>query len=213
MKAVIFDMDGTLVDSEALAFRAAEDGLRVYWRKRGLEPSIPSRAEIRTLVGLPSLEYFGRLLPPDRRDDAAEVRTLVAGEEVRRLAAGEGRLYPGVAGTLAELRARGWKLGLVSNCGRVYFNANLAHLRLRDFLDVAFCLDDKPSKSENVRAVLERFGARGGFMVGDRRADLDAGRENGLQTVGCTYGFGGVEELAGADFRVAHVNELLKLID
>lgn len=213
MKAAIFDMDGTLVDSEALAFRSAEDGLREYWARRGLAALIPSRAEIRALVGLPSLEYFARLLPADRRGDAAEVRTLVAGEEVRRLAAGEGRLYPDAAGTLVELRERGWKLGLVSNCGRIYFNGNLEHLRLREYVDAAFCLDDQPTKAANVKAALDLFGARHGFMVGDRKADLDAGSANGLKTVACTYGFGGVEELSGADFRVARLNELLKLVD
>jgi phosphoglycolate phosphatase len=212
MKAAIFDMDGTLVDSEALAFGAAEDGLREYYARRKLAPAIPTRAELRALVGLPSLEYFGRLVPPERRGDAAEIRALVAGRESERLKAGQGRLYAGAWETLVALRERGWKLGLVSNCGRAYFDANLTHLRLGERFDVAYCLDDHPTKTENVRRALARLACASGLMIGDRAADLEAGRANGLKTVGCAYGFGGPGELAAADCRIASPSDLLAIV-
>jgi phosphoglycolate phosphatase len=208
MNAAIFDMDGTLVDSDELAALSSEFGLRSYYSSRGLDPIIPSRAMRRSLVGLPSLEYFAGLLTADRRGDATEIRTLVAGEEVRRLAAGEGRLFPGVRETLAGLRVRGWKIGLVSNCGSIYFDANLKHLGLREMVDVAFCLDHFPTKTDNVREAMRALGARSGVMVGDRAADLEAGRANGLRTIGCMYGYGGADELAHADAHISVVTEL-----
>ena len=212
MNVAVFDMDGTLVDSEELAFRAAEDGLAEYWERRGEPARIPSRGELRALVGLPSLEYFARLVPEERRGDAALIRELVARREVDRLKAGEGRLFPAVRETLAALRARGWKLALVSNCGHIYFNANLTHLGLGAMVDAAFCLDHHPTKTANVRAALEAVGGRAGVMVGDRAADLEAGRANGLRTVGALYGFGTADELAPADARIASIAELLERI-
>ncbi len=209
MRTAVFDMDGTLVDSGELAFASAEEGLAEYWRIRGAAPVIPSRAEMLALVGLPSLEYFARLVPPERRGDAAEVRSLVARREVDRLAAGEGRLFPGVRDVLVALRGRGWKLALVSNCGRVYFDANLVHLGLREMFDTAFCLDDFPTKTANVRAALD---GSAGWMVGDRAADVEAGRANGVRTVGCTYGYGTAQELAAADARVSSPRELLEVL-
>lgn len=208
----VFDMDGTVVDSEALAFASALEGLGEFWRRRALPPRYPSRDEMRALVGLPSLDYFARLVPPDFRDHAPEIRALVADAEVRRLAAGEGRLFDGIRDTLTSLRTHGWRLALVSNCGRIYFDGNLAHLGLRDLFDVALCLDDLPTKSENVRRALDRFAARAGVMVGDRAGDIDAGRANGLRTVGCAYGFGTRDELAAADHVAASPADLLSII-
>lgn len=207
-RCAIFDMDGTLVDSTELAYLAARDGLLDYYRERGLEPLVPSRADLNALVGLPSLEYFAGLLPPERRADAAALRALVSRHERALLGAGRGRLFDGVWEMLESLRERGFRLGLVSNCGQNYFDANLEHLRLCEIMEVAFCLDHLPSKTENVRAAMARLGCHEGVMVGDRRADVEAGRANGLRTVGCTYGFGTREELAEADFRIDAPREL-----
>lgn len=230
MGTVVFDMDGTLVDSEELAIRASEDGLREYWARRGLAPIVPPRAVLRSLIGLPSIEYFAGLLPEERRTDAAELRTLVARREVERLAAGEGRLYPGAWDALVALRACGWRLALVSNCGRIYLDANLRFLRLGEIMDVALCLDHFPSKTENVRQAVARLGpvpataglpaeapparraGRDAFMVGDRAADIEAGRANGLRTIGCTYGFGTRAELAAADRLIASPAELAEAL-
>ncbi len=211
-RAAIFDMDGTIVDSDELAWTSSLEGLSAYWARRGLPPVFPDRPAVKALVGLPSLEYFAGLLPLDRRGDAEEVRSLVGESEVRRLAAGEGKVFPGMRETLADLRRRGWALGLVSNCGRLYLSANVEHLRLGELFGVTCCLDDLPTKTENVRAALTALGAREGVMVGDRRADLEAGRANGLRTVACTYGFGADDELASADARIAAPRELLALL-
>jgi phosphoglycolate phosphatase-like HAD superfamily hydrolase len=211
-RAVVFDMDGTLVDSASLAVESARDGLRAYWSEHGREPVFPAETEIRAAVGLPSLDYFAALLPRERRAHAPALRALVTHSERRRLARGDGRLMPLALETLAHLRAAGWALAIVSNCGRGYLDANLDHLGLRAAVDLALCLDDAPSKPKNVADALRRLHADRGAMVGDRAGDIEAGRAAGLLTVACRYGFGAPDELRDADHAIDGLRELPALL-
>jgi phosphoglycolate phosphatase-like HAD superfamily hydrolase len=209
---VVFDMDGTLANNEAMTVRAAEDGLRAYYASRGEDPVIPSPETIRSLVGLPALEYFAGLVPPGLREDAEAVMASVQGKEEERLRAGEGRLFDGVPEVIEALRERGDRLGLVSNCMRPYLEANLEHVLRRDWFAVALCLEDHPTKIENVRRALGLLGGGAGVMVGDRGSDLEAGRAAGLRTVGCLYGFGRREDLVSADRTIESIRDLVAVL-
>jgi phosphoglycolate phosphatase-like HAD superfamily hydrolase len=208
MPVAIFDMDGTLVRNDDLAVRAAQDGVREYYRLLGVPPRIPEAGEILSLVGLPAREYFAGLVPPERRGDVESVMQCVQRCEVERLEAGEGRAYPGVERVLGELRRDGWRIGLASNCMRPYLDGNLDHVLRREWFEIALCLDHHPTKTENVREAVRILGGPRGVMIGDRSSDLEAGAAAGLDTIGCVYGYGGREEVAGADLLVESLEEL-----
>lgn len=214
MNRVVFDMDGTLVNNDALTVLAAREALDEYFGARGETPEYPTPERIRSLVGLPAEQYFRGLLPGDRAADAAAFMAIAQRHEVDRLQVGEGRVFPGIPQLLDGLRADGWRVGLVSNCQRGYLDANLDHTLGRHRFEIALCLDDEPTKTDNVRRVLAAFGgaAGGGVMVGDRGSDLDAGAASGLRTIGCRYGFGDPAELAGADAHVDAPDELPAVI-
>ena len=209
-KIIIFDMDGTLVDNTGLAVAAACDGLRDYYRARNLEPSIPTREQVRSLVGLPAPEYFAGLLPEESRtaDNCREILERVQAREEERLAAGEGRMFPGVPEAMAWLKEAGYSIGLASNCMAGYLEGNLEHVLDRDWFGSTACLAHRPTKIENVTLVLSELGAVSGVMVGDRFGDVEAGRSNNLVTVGAAYGYGDRSELLDVDHRIEEIGGL-----
>ncbi len=213
-KLVIFDMDGTLVDNTGLAVAAARDGLRDYYAARGEDPPIPTREQVRSLVGLPAPEYFAGLLPEAGRTPAnrREILTRVQAREEQRLVAGEGRMYPGVPEVMEGLRESGYRIGIASNCMDGYLSGNLLYVLDRSWFDAAYCLDHRPTKAGNVALILATLGCGSGVMVGDRTGDIEAGRANGLITVGAAYGYGGPEEIRGADHEIDDIAELPELL-
>jgi phosphoglycolate phosphatase-like HAD superfamily hydrolase len=213
-KIVIFDMDGTLVDNTGLAVGAARDGLRDYYLARKLQPVLPTREQVRSLVGLPAPEYFARLLPEESRSQAncREILERVQVREEERLAAGQGRMFAGVPGVMTWLKKEGYSIGLASNCMAGYLEGNLAHVLDRAWFDSTACLAQRPTKIENVALVLSRLGAVSGVMVGDRASDVEAGRANGLISVGTAYGYGDRREILEADHLIGGIGELPDLL-
>jgi len=217
LKIAVFDMDGTLADNDEVAIHAARDGLREYWAERGKTVDPPSAEFVRSLVGLPSREYFGRMLPAENGEDVEALALRIEHHEAERLARGEGRRFDGAAEVLDTLLSSGWRLALVSNCQRTYFEANLEHVLDRRRFDVALCLSDLPTKTANVCEALRRISGDSpielGVMVGDRATDVEAGRANGLRCVGCLYGFGSSAELAGADATIGSIRDLPAVLE
>ena len=213
-KLVIFDMDGTLVDNTGLAVAAARDGLQDYYAARGEDPLIPTREQVRSLVGLPAPEYFAGLLPEAGRTPAnrREILARVQAREEQRLVAGEGRMYPGVPLVMTHLRETGCRIGIASNCMAGYLEGNLRYVLDRSWFDAAYCLDHRSSKAGNVALILATLGCSSGVMVGDRTGDIEAGQANGLITVGAAYGYGGPEEIREAEYRIEKIGELPGLL-
>jgi uridine kinase len=112
-------------------------------------------------------------------------------EETRVLRAGGAALLPGVEATLTELRRRGVRVGIASNCGSDYLGSMLDELGLARWVELGRCLDTPgiKSKAGMIASLLECFGTRAAVFVGDRLGDRDAAWENGLPHVHCARGF------------------------
>jgi phosphoglycolate phosphatase-like HAD superfamily hydrolase len=211
---VLFDMDGTISSSEALALDAAEEGLRRFYAESGESGEAPPRERIRGMIGLPSSEYFARLLPERLSSRWEAVRRHVLALEIEALEAGRGGMFPGTAETLGALKGSGLRLGLVTNAGRGYFEATWRTLRLDVFFSAGLCIDDAPggTKADLVRMAAASLGTRAGAMVGDKRWDVEAGRAAGFRTVGCTWGYGTADEFGEADAVIADIRQLPALL-
>jgi phosphoglycolate phosphatase-like HAD superfamily hydrolase len=218
--AVLFDLDGTLLDSRRAIVDAVARGIEEVARDRGHPDLVANRRAIVDALGLPADEYFRRVLPPTLLQHAAEVKTAATGHEVDALAVNPEQLYASTLPALQKIRARGHSLGIVSNAQREYFRAALHYQKLEDCVDYSECYEelppgaDPPYKQRLVERALFALSAPGrvSTMVGDRAEDLAAGRACGCRTIGVLHGFGHREELAEADHLARDLAEVASII-
>ena len=209
-KTVLFDMDGTLLDSlsdmhDAVNHILAENG----WAAR-------SREEIRAFVGNGARKLMERAIPetlaPQRFEEVlADYKDWYQAHNCVKT-----QPYPGISHVLAELEARGVKTAVVSNKP----DATTKALAERFFLGLpAFGQrDDVPPKPspELVYRALATLGVDGGAAayVGDSEVDVATARNAGLPLAAVSWGFRGRQALAeaGAETIVDTAAELLAVL-
>ena len=208
LRAVVLDVDGTLLDSAdgiVAGFRHALESV-------GVVP--PDDATLRSDLGPPLatlLPVFG--VPDDRVDEAlAAYRAFYLREGLQRATA-----YAGVVDALSTLSDRvplGTATAKRTEVGRAILEAH----GLDGYFAVVNGLgDDHPTKAATLAETLELMGGldpAGVVMVGDRGSDIAAGQAVGTRTVGVLWGYGSRAELegAGADALLEHPHQLVDLL-
>jgi phosphoglycolate phosphatase len=206
---IIFDLDGTLINSLPDLADATNHMLASLGR-----PRIDQEA-VRRLVGQGARRLVERALAS--APDAEVEQGLALFLDYNQLhIADHTVLYPGVTETLAELKLRGMRMAVISNKNvalcREVLSALGADRHFEEILGADSLPFRKPSP-EPVLKLLADFGVAPGqaAMVGDSINDMAAGRGAGVATVGCIWGYGEPEELAGADYRVDRFVELIEI--
>jgi HAD superfamily hydrolase (TIGR01509 family) len=172
LRAVLFDLDGTLLDSERMDLLAMS---RLFREDIGLTMD---ESEIATYMGVASRDVLAQLVP-DRVDELLPV-WLRYQDELR----GEVRLFPGIPEALEGLSKSGLRLGVVTGENRLELSGNRRHVDLDGLIEVWICADDAPFAKPHpapVRLALDALGCRPAqaVMIGDTRFDMEAGREAG----------------------------------
>lgn len=215
-KAIVFDLDGTLVDSApeiATALNKAMAGIG--------QPPFPL-TEVQTFIGGGAAVALKRALAARGTsiDDAAFDAMMTSFYKVYAdvSEAGNG-LYPGVMETLGEFRRRGVPLGLCTNKAEHITAIALRALGIAPFFTAVIgARDDLPRKPapDMLLAVLAKLGARPAeaLVVGDSRSDVGAARAAGCPVIAVSYGYahGPVADLR-ADRVIDHMKDLLLHID
>ncbi|MFC4174538.1 HAD-IA family hydrolase [Microvirga sp. GCM10011540] len=209
MKLVIFDVDGTLVDSQNIIVAAQHAAFAAY----GLEP--PSREMSLSIVGLSLVEAFTVLVGPKGPVEGLAEAYKNAFGSLRLDPALAEPLFPGAEACLDWLRGReDVLLGIATGKSR----RGVGHLLDRHGWERVFATiqtaDDAPSKPHPamIRQAMEEVGAspEDTVMIGDSSFDMEMAKAAGVLPIGVSWGFQPVAALkeAGAGRIVGSYAEL-----
>lgn len=200
-RLIVFDFDGTLVDSQAGIVRCMAEGFAAI----GLPP--PQAADVRRVVGL-SLELaIARLLPADAQD--AVVATAAAYRRAflawRADPAFQEPLFEGVAETLAVLDRPEVLLGIATGKNLRGLSASLERHGLAGRFATLQTPDHSPSKPHPgmLWRAMETVGCNPceTVLIGDTTYDIEMAQNAGTVSLGVSWGYHGPEELRAAGAR------------
>lgn len=206
LRLILFDVDGTLVDSQGHIVASME----AAFREEGL--AAPDRAQILGIVGLSLEPAMIRLAPGAgagrRARLVAAYRRHYAALRREAGAAAASPLYPGVAEMLRALAAEPFTLlGVATGKSARGLEAVLDAHGLGPIFVTRQVADHHPSKPHPsmIHAAMSETGVGRGrtVMVGDTSFDLDMARAAGVRSVAVAWGYHPAEALAGADC-IAH---------
>ena len=208
---LIFDLDGTLVDSMTDIVRSANFTLhQLGW------PPLPA-ATIQSFVGDGMRCLVQRCLErytpvtPEMLEQALEIYFRYYDQH----ATDHIRLYPGVMETLLFFRHK--KKVVLSNKGAYYTHKILLALRLASHFDLILggdSLNEKKPHPRPIFYILDRLkvGRDRAMIIGDSPQDIQSGKAAGIFTCGVLYGYRPAEMLIGADVTIRSMLDLQHIV-
>ena len=190
MKAIIFDVDGTLFDTRDGIIQALNYVLKVHCRSE-----IKKEDEAR-YIGPPIkkslIEFQGM-----EELEADEATALYRKSYVEKFI-GNSIWYDGAVETLKELKDREWILGIATMKTMPQLEALIRDFNCGDLLSVlkAAKEDGSLSKTQMLKDIKEEYPDVDGYiMVGDTMGDYEAAKEAGYEFVAADYGYGDIRDL------------------
>lgn len=185
-KCVLFDMDGTLVDSFEGIFHAYQ------WTLDKMGKKFAGETFVRRAIGASLPWVFGELcgMGPDETRRAITFYRTYYGEKGKSQA----KVYDGMEETLKQLKAAGCFLGTATLKKEDFAREMLRELGLLPYFDMVCGMDseDRCTKADLIRRCMQFAGAGADetVLVGDSFFDAVGAQEAGVDFLAVTYGFG-----------------------
>ncbi len=211
-RAVIFDLDGTLVDTLEDLTAAMNAALGHF--------SLPghSAQAYKMMIGSGARRFAESALPADQQDLAERLLALMR-EHYRDNCFKYSRLYDGMGEVVRQLRQRGLRLAVLTNKDQVVTGRIIEHFFGNEaFESVIGAIEGRPIKPDpgTTAGIVESMGltCEDFIFVGDSAVDIETARAAGMRSVGVAWGFRGRDELeaAGAHIIIDSPREILDLV-
>lgn len=206
---LLFDLDGTLVDTNELILQSFEHTLEQFF------PSRYTRKDVLPYMGEPLIQQFGRWAEPNQVPALVDVYRKHNVENHDRLVT----IFPNVQEVLGKLKEAGCQMAVVTNKQRLTAEMGLRMFGLDKLMDVIITIEDtekhKPDP-EPLLIAMKRLQAdpEKTLMVGDSPYDILAGKAAKTATCGVSWSVRGREGLLPhqPDYLVENMNELLEIV-
>ena len=206
IRLVIFDLDGTLIDSaEDIALHVG----RVYRELKGKD--VPAD-EVKKNIGDGARSLLANFFQGQELEEALErfLRYYISEPVIHT------KPYEGVVDTLESLKERGILLAVATNKPHAITLEVLKRLKMFHYFDEVLGADLLPEKKPSPLLLLEiakrlEVPPELGLMVGDSENDILAGRRAGMLTAHARWGYKAPQ--SPPDYHLDNPKELLRLID
>ncbi|MCH5317542.1 MAG: HAD family hydrolase [Eubacterium sp.] len=209
---ILFDLDGTLTDSEPGIINSIEYALKKY------EIIIENKADLRKFLGPPLVESFKQFC--GFSEEKAEQAVEFYREYFREKGIFENNVYNGVVELLENLKAKNKKLIVATSKPESFTYRILEHFDLLKYFDfvAGSNMDNTRSKKDEVISyALNSCGItdlHSVVMIGDREHDIIGASKIGIASIGVLYGYGDLKELetAGATYIAKDPREIYEIV-
>lgn len=217
--AVIFDLDGTLIDSIDIYFTIVEKALERL--------NLPPVSRNKILAAAESVDFNWELILPQealsRKDKIIDKAWGVINEIAPRMFEDQMELIQGADTIVENLSSNGLKIGLVTSSQKQYLEIKMQPLKqagVEELFEVIITTDDvlkrKPAPDPLITCA-QQLDMRPGncVYVGDTATDIKAGKAAGMKTIGVLTGFDdhAILEKEKPDAIMKSVRNLLEVID
>ncbi len=214
-KLVLFDYDGTIVDSAKMIVKGAIEAFRMC----GLPDPDPNK--VRENIGKPLATALDAYAP-----EGYEVNPEMISNAYRKWYAEQGRLglqdeplFPGMFKLINDLKInKEFHIGVATNKSRIALNNGLKKHNLINIFDITLTMDEAKAKPDPDMAIqamsILNIEKRSTIIVGDTINDIGLGVNAGINSIGVAWGYNSIEMLRneGADFIIKDSEELFDTI-
>ena len=214
-KLVLFDYDGTIVDSAKMIVKGAIEAFRMC----GLPDPDPNK--VRQNIGKPLATALDAYSPK-----GYEVKPELISNAYRKWYAEQGRLglqdeplFPGMFELVHDLKNnKEFHIGVATNKSRIALNNGLKKHNLNNIFDITLTMDEaiaKPDPDMAIKAMSKlNIEKKSTIIVGDTINDIGLGVNAGINSIGVAWGYNSIEMLRneGADFIIKDSEELFDTI-
>lgn len=209
---LLFDLDGTITDSETGITRCVAYALNHF----GIE--VDNLSELSPFIGPPLLDSFKEFY--NFTNEQAVIATEKYRERYTDKGIYENKLYPGIKELLAEAVRQGKTVILATSKPEIFARRILDYFELSSYFSfvAGSGLDGSlHTKTDVINYILQSNNITNRsnvVMIGDRKHDIIGAKNAGIDSIGVLYGFGNYEELAqaGATCIVKDIPELRNLL-